>query len=497
MSLRVDQLQALNRIGMELMLEHDLSVLLGRILFTAKSLTQSDGGGLFVVDPEAQPPDLVLFEVHIDSVSRPDLAHVRVPINDTSIAGHAARTKQPLVVRDAYDLPPDKEFVLTRQFDEQFHYRRRSMAFVPMVDHRDQLVGLLVLVNRKSDPQARLMSIEAVDRYVQPYSAGDVELARSLAGQAAVAIENAQLHARIERMMETVVEVAVTAIDERDPATAEHSLRVAERCLNLARAIDATSVGPFADVHFSAAQLREIRFAALLHDVGKLVIPEDVLLKSRKLPPVLCERVFARFDLIHRTLELEHCGAPSSNGELAAALDQLDEMRRTVHSANEPSVRDRKPSNELTEIAARRFRRPDGTETPYLTKEELHFLELRRGTLDDRERALVEYHAEATRRLLKSVLWTDELKNVPSYASGHHEKLDGSGYPNRLRAPNIPLQTQIVCLCDMFDALTEADRPYKRPLSVDEAFDVLREEANAGRIDGELVRIMIQSVVRT
>jgi HD-GYP domain-containing protein (c-di-GMP phosphodiesterase class II) len=109
---------------------------------------------------------------------------------------------------------------------------------------------------------------------------------------------------------------------------------------------------------------------------------------------------------------------------------------------------------------------------------------------------LVEYHAEATRRLLKSVLWTDELKNVPRYASGHHEKLDGSGYPRRLRAPDIPLQTQIVCLCDIFDALTEADRPYKRPLSVDEAFDVLREEANAGRIDGELVRIMIQSVAR-
>jgi HD-GYP domain-containing protein (c-di-GMP phosphodiesterase class II) len=415
-----------------------------------------------------------------------------VPINDTSIAGHAARTKQPVVVRDAYDLPADAEFVLNRQFDEQFHYRRRSMAFVPMVDHRDHLVGLLVLVNRKSDPHARLTNMEAVDHYVQPYSAGDVELARSLAGQAAVAIENAQLHARIERMMETVVETAVTAIDERDPATAGHSLRVAELCLNLARAVNATSVGPFGDVHFSAAQLREIRFAALLHDVGKLVIPEDVLLKSRKLPPVLSERVFARFDLIHRTLELEHC-ASSSNGELAAALDQLEEMRRTVRNANEPSVRDHKPSRELAEIAARRFRGPDGAETHYLTNEELHFLELQRGTLDDRERALVEYHAEATRRLLKSVLWTDELKNVPTYASGHHEKLDGSGYPHHLHAPDIPLQTQIVCLCDMFDALTEADRPYKHALSAEDAFDVLREEADAGRIDGELLRIMIQN----
>ena len=490
--LEVDQLQALNRIGMELMLEHDLSVLLGRILSTAKSLTQSDGGGLFLVDVEAQPPDLVLVEVHVDSLSRPELAHIRLPINDASIVGHVARTKQPFVVRDAYDLPADKEFVLTRHFDEQFRYRRRSMAFVPMVDHRDHLVGLLMLVNRKSDPQARLTNKEAVDRYVQPYSPGDLELARSLAGQAAVAIENAQLHARIERMMESVVEVAVTAIDERDPATAGHSLRVAELCLKLARAVDATRVGPYSDVHFSAAQLREIRFAALLHDVGKLVIPEDVLLKAKKLPPVLRERVFARFDLIRRTLELEHCDAGSSNGQLAAALDQLDEMRRTVRSANEPSVRDRNPSKELAEIADHRFRGPDGAETPYLTNEELHFLELRRGTLDARERALAEYHAEATYLLLKNVLWTDALKNVPRYASDHHEKLDGSGYPRRLRAPDIPLQTQIVGLCDMFDALTAVDRAYKHALSVDEAFDVLREDADAGRIDGELLRIMIQ-----
>lgn len=487
-----DQLEALNRIGMELMLERDLPTLLGRILSTAKSLTTSDGGGIFLVDQEADPPELVLQLYEFDSLRRPQIGPMRVPINDMSIAGHAARIQESVVVRDAYDLPPDAEFVLDRQFDEFHHYRRRSMAFVPLVDHRDHLVGELVLVNRKSDPHARISDIASVDRFVQPYSQHDVDVARSLGGQAAVAIENAQLYARIERMMDTVIEVSVTAIDERDPATAGHSLRVAKLSLDLARALNATTDGPYRGTHFSAGQLRELRFASLLHDVGKLVVPEAVLLKEKKLPPVLQERVAARFDLIRRTLELEHCdtGDASGDGNLSATLDELDEIRRTVFRANEPSVVDQAVNGNLAEIAARRFHGPNGQETAYLTSEELHFLELRRGTLDDHERAQAEYHAEATHRLLESVLWTDELKNVPIYAYGHHEKLDGSGYPRALRAPDIPLQTRIIGLCDMFDALTQADRPYKHSLSVERAFAVLQEEADAGRIDAELLRIM-------
>jgi HD-GYP domain-containing protein (c-di-GMP phosphodiesterase class II) len=490
-----DQLEALNRIGMDLMLEHDLPVLLTRILSTAKALTSSDGGALFLADHEAQPPELVLHLYEFDSIDRAEVADLRAPIDDTSIAGHAARIKKPVVIRDAYDLPPDAEYMLDRTFDQRHRYRRRSMAFVPLVDQRAHLVGLFVLVNRKSDPRARLTDVDAVDRYVVPYSQRDVDVARSLAGQAAVAIENAQLHARIERMMETVIEVAVTAIDERDPATAGHSLRVAKLSLDLARAVDAVSDGPYRDVHFSGRQLRELRFVGLLHDVGKLVVPENVLLKAKKLPPVLYERVMARFDLIRQTLELKHCSSESSHGaDLAAELAELDQMRRTVCSANEPTIADRDPSDELAAIAARRFRGPHGDEINYLTDEELHFLRLRRGTLDEDERALAEYHAEATHRLLSSVLWTDDLKNVPAYAYAHHEMLDGSGYPRHLRAPEISLQTRIVELCDMFDALTQADRPYKHSLSREETFKILEGEVGVGRLDGELLRILQQSL---
>jgi len=469
--------------------------LLGQILGTAKALTMSDGAALFLVEADAGHQELVLFRADFDSLAQTEITRTRLPIDDTSIAGHAARTHQPTVVRDAYELPPNATYVLDRSFDEQYHYRRRSMLFVPMVDQLDHLVGLLILVNRKSHPRVRLTSLESVDRYVRPYSRDDVEVARSLGGQAAVAIENAQLYARIERTVESIVETAVTAIDERDPATAGHSLRVAALSTSIAIAISETSDGAYRDVQFSPRQLRELRFAALLHDVGKLVVPEWVLLKAKKLPPVLWERVAARFDLIRRTLELQRCS--DSSDHLSAELEELERMRSAVARANEPSILDTDVNGAVAEIAARHFCGPDGAELPYLTSEELHFLELRRGTLDDEERALVENHAEASFRLLRSVLWTDDLQNVATYAYGHHEKLDGSGYPRHLHAEEIPLQSRIICLCDMFDALTQADRPYKSAMSSEAAFGVLRQEAEAGRIDRELLRIAEKVIAAT
>jgi HD-GYP domain-containing protein (c-di-GMP phosphodiesterase class II) len=484
------QLRALNRIGMELMHEHDLPLLLGRILTTAKVLTSSDGGGLFLVDTETDTPALALHHFDFDSLAHVEATRVRVPLDGTSLAAHAARTKRSIVVHDAYRLVPNAEFVLDRSFDERHQYRRRSLLFVPMVDHLDHLVGLLLLVNKKSDTRARLTDAASVDRYVRRYSRNDVDVAQSLAGQAAVAIENAQLYARIERTLESFVEAAVTAIDERDPATAGHSRRVAELCTSLARAVDAMTEGPYRDVHFSAPQMRELHFAALLHDIGKVAVPEHVLLKAKKLPPVLWERVTGRFAMVRAMLQLDCGGESTGDGDSAMALEALEGIRQTVARANEPSILESDTSNGLADIASRRFRGPDGSEMPYLTGDELHFLALRRGTLDDEERALVEDHAEASYRLLRSVLWTDDLKDVATYAYGHHEKLDGTGYPRHLRAADIPLPAQIIGLCDMYDALTQADRPYKGALSREQALDVLRDEAEAGRFEGDLVRIM-------
>ncbi|HEX4469065.1 MAG TPA: GAF domain-containing protein [Gemmatimonadaceae bacterium] len=326
-------LRELNRLGMSLMLERDREQLLREIVELGKRVTESDGVGLLLGDSDDDAPTtLHLAHVDFDTIQNFDIGLPPLPVDDSSIVGHAAMTKKLVVIDDAYNLPADASFVMDPRFDEKYRYRRRSMLIVPLVDHRDRLVGVLIFVNRKSDPRAQITGKEAADRYVLPYTTREVELARSLASQAAISIENARLYARIERMLESFVKASVTAIDQRDPTTAGHSLRVATLSIGLAEAVERAGGGRYRHMHFTRKQLRELRFAALLHDFGKVAVREDVLIKSKKLPPLLWERIDARFDLIRRTLELEHCRSNSSDGEseLASALDELRRMREIV-----------------------------------------------------------------------------------------------------------------------------------------------------------------------
>ena len=490
------ELRALNKLGMSLMLERDQEELLREIVELGKRVTESDGGALLLGDSDDDAPTtLQLVHVDFEAIQNFDTDLSLIPVDDNSIVGHAAKTKKLVVIDDAYNLPADASFVMNPAFDEKYRYRRRSMLIVPLVDHRDHLVGVLIFVNRKSEPRARITSKEAADRYVLPYTAREVELARSLASQAAISIENSRLYARIERMLESFVKASVTAIDQRDPTTAGHSLRVAALSIGLAEAVERAGRGRYRQTQFTRKQLRELRFAALLHDFGKVAVREDVLIKAKKLPPLLWERIDARFDLIRRTLELEHCQSHSRNGEteLTAALDELHRMREIVREANEPAMLEREPSTELAVIARHTFRRPDGTLMPYLTTEELQYLRLARGNLDGPERAEIESHVEETYQFLIKIPWTDDLSNLARYAYCHHEKLNGTGYPRQLAGDEIPVQTRIITLADIFDALTESDRPYKAAVSPEKALDILRAEAKEGLLDGDLVQILLES----
>jgi HD-GYP domain-containing protein (c-di-GMP phosphodiesterase class II) len=270
---------------------------------------------------------------------------------------------------------------------------------------------------------------------------------------------------------------------------------VAALSVGLAEATERAGGARYGHMRFTRKQLRELRFAALLHDFGKVAVREEVLIKAKKLPPLLWERIDARFDLIRRTLELEYYKARSSEGEteLTAALDQLRHMREIVRAANEPRVMQRELTPELADIATHTFRRPDGTLTPYLSAEELQYLRLPQGTLDENERAEIESHVEETYQFLNKIPWTDDLRNVAEYAYGHHEKLNGTGYPRRLVGDEIPVQTRIITLADIFDALTESDRPYKASVPPEKALDILRDEAKKGLLDAELVQILLES----
>jgi len=477
----------LNQVAIDLMHEHDRDVLLRRIVERGKKLTESDGSCLFLIERVDGQEDRLRPAVYdIDSI--PDLdermgtrSPPPLPLDHKSIIGHAAVTGEHVVVDDAYHLPPNAGFQSNIDFEKEFHYHTRSLLAVPMLDQRDALIGVLAFVNRRRPHPAPISDSEAADRYVLPYNRRTIRLGLSMASIAAVSIENAQLYSQVEQILDRLVTAAVTAIDQRDPSTAGHSERVATLTTALAKAAERTSTGRYRDLRFTSGQMRELHYAALLHDLGKVTVRERVLMKGQKLPPELWERVACRFSMIRAVTP------PSDRAEVERCWD-------TIRDANEPMSPPEAPAT-LDAVARHTFRGSEGQTLPYLTPEELHYLRIPRGTLDEQERLEIESHVENTYQYLLQIPWTDDLKNVPTIAYGHHEKLDGSGYPRGLLGPEISVQTRILTIADIFDALTASDRPYKYAVTPERALDILRAEARTGMLDADLVDVLVRSQV--
>jgi len=446
------------------------------------------------------------------TLSKPDAPFVEftIPLDRTSLAGYTATTGDPLVIDDAYFLPPDVEYTINRSFDERYGYRTKSMLVIPMKDHKEDIIGVLQLINRKRDFDAILSEPSDVDQQVVPFSKRTVELVTALAGQAAVAIENSQLYERIENMFAGFVDAAVQAIEQRDPTTFGHSGRVAGYTVNLAQIVDRADDGQYRNVRFSPGQIREIRYAALLHDFGKVGVREQVLVKAKKLYPPDLELIKQRHAFIRRSLESEHwrrraeyletkgregydavlAALQASHTEQTAELDRFLEL---VLKANEPTLLPEGSFEELTTIADRTYAGLAGDSLPLLTENEVRFLTIRKGSLDDKEREQIESHVVHTYKFLQEIPWTRELQQIPIIAYGHHEKLDGTGYPRKISGAAIPIQTRMMTISDIYDALTAQDRPYKRAVARDRALDILtREFVDRGQLDSELFRLFVE-----
>lgn len=498
------ELRELAGVGMALMTERDPDRLLRTILSKARQLTASDAGSLYLVEEDENGERRLCFaQTQNDSIHVPYEAFT-LPLDTTSVAGYAAVTRETLRVADAYDLPPGAPYRLNRSFDERFGYRTCSMLVVPMVDHPGNVVGVLQLINHKRDPAARIDGQEAAKRWVVPYRPREMELVQALAGQAAVSIENSRLYRQVENLFESFVKAAVVAVDQRDPATSGHSVRVATLTCDLAAALERGGRGRYAGMRFSGEQMRELRYASLLHDFGKVGVREEVLVKPKKLPPLLLERVQARFAFIRRTLEMEDYraralaaerGEPLADAGAEARKAELERVRALVLAANEPTILPERAAAELDGLSRLTFAGPDGTPLPYLTEEELAYLRIPRGSLTGDERREIESHVEQTYRFLVQIPWTGDLRNVAQIAYGHHEKLNGRGYPRGVDGDHIPPQTRMMTVADIFDALTASDRPYKRAVSAERAIDILHMEAGDGLLDTELVETMVESGV--
>ncbi len=363
------ELETLNKIGVALSTERNTDALLELILTKSREITNADAGSLYLAEAEAGAGKHLVFKLtQSDSHSVP-FVQSTLPVDTTSIAGHAAATGEILNISDAYrtrNLP----FRLNRDFDEKYGYHTKSMLVLPMKNQKDEVIGVLQLINAKQHPQVKLTTRAAVREEVIPFSQRSQELAASLASQAAVALENNLLYRDIQRLFEGFVKASVTAIESRDPTTFGHSERVAKLTVGLAEAVDRVDSGPYKDIRFTPEDVQEIRYASLLHDFGKVGVREEVLVKAKKLFPAQLELVKKRFLYIRKAMELEGCrkklefvlrhGNQNSDpffaeidSELQIEFQTLDQFMQQVLQANEPSVLPQATSEKLVEIAFR------------------------------------------------------------------------------------------------------------------------------------------------
>jgi HD-GYP domain-containing protein (c-di-GMP phosphodiesterase class II) len=529
---KVDLIEQLLAIGTALSSSNDLSELLHLILSKSREITCSDAGSVYLIDRSESEPKLLFKVAQNDSIQSHTFKEFAVPLTKKSLAGYVALTSESLNLPDAYNLPPGVPYQLDRSFDTSMPYRTCSVLVLPMQDQDKEVIGVLQLINRKLKADVPFTK-ENAQEVTQPYSEWEERIVRSLASQAAISIERNHLQQSIENLFEGFVRASVQVIESRDPTTSGHSERVADLTVRLTEETNAITAGPLRSIYFSARQIQEARYAALLHDFGKVGIPEALLGKRKKLYPEQFEVIRHRFALAERTLEMEcaqnkfryliehpshthqaddsdsscsHCQSLEKfDQQLAQTVETLKHYWELLQELNEPDVivtRDfhafsEETSAQLSVLSQYTYRDTDGVTKPLISEAEMAQLLVPRGNLTAQERAKIESHVTHTFHFLERIPWTKHLQGVPKIAYGHHEKLDGTGYPLGLKQEDIPLQAQILTIVDIYDALTASDRPYKRRLPVDTAIRILRQEAAKNKINNDLVDLFEQRQVFT
>lgn len=508
-NLASNHISKLTKIGISLSNEKDFNKLLKDILYSAREICAADSGSLYLVERDSSGNLLHLrFKF---SAMELDGTEFILPINNKSIAGYVANTGKHLNLQDVYNIPIDAEYNFNKEYDRSKGYHTKSMLTVPMKNHRDEVIGVVQLINRKKNFYQKLTLEQMKSNAVLPFDKYSEELVLSVAGQATVAIENKYLIKDIETLFEGFVTASVIAIESRDPTTSGHSFRVAEMTVGLAETIDKIDSGKYKPIKFSSEQMKEIRYASLLHDFGKVGVREKVLVKSKKLESFQIDAIHWRFYTIKKDIDLKFAKKKidylqkhgrdafyndyclSLDIELKIEFEKMDEILNIITIINEPTVVASDHSLKLAEIATLHYEFTDGYSLPLITTSEFNYLSIKKGSLDFDERREIESHVEHTYLFLSKIPWTSDLKMIPLIAHAHHEKLNGTGYPRGLVADDIPIQSRMMTISDIFDALTDKDRPYKKAISRDRALDILKTEAKENHIDTELLNIFIES----
>jgi HD-GYP domain-containing protein (c-di-GMP phosphodiesterase class II) len=485
----------------------DTGELLDRILRVAKSMTDADGGTLY--RPSADGNSLCFhisindsLDIYQGGVSGRPIDIAPVPLFDAdgqpnlaSVAAYAANTRTSVNIEDVYETELFN-FSGMRAFDKAFGYHSASFLTVPMANHEGELVGVLQLINAKDPATGR----------VRPFTPTDQRFIEALAAQAAVALTTQQLIAQLEQLFESLVNLINICIDEKSPYTGRHCQYVPQLTMMLAEAVHETGDGPLAQFRMSEADRKELWLAGLLHDCGKLVTPVHVVDKATKLETIFdrIHLVDTRFEVLLRDAEIRALRAKCEPGadhaaidqQLAAELARLRDDREFLRRANvggegmSPADQER-----VRTIARYRWTGPDGIERDFLDADEVLNLTVRFGTLTDEERKIINNHIVVSIRMLESLPWPKHLQNVPEYAGGHHERMDGKGYPRGLTREQMPVQARVMAIADIFEALTACDRPYKKGKMLSESMRILGNFAVNGHIDPDLFDIFVRRKV--
>jgi HD-GYP domain-containing protein (c-di-GMP phosphodiesterase class II) len=510
-------------IGRALSQERDIKKLLTIILRHACDVTNADAGSIYIV--EGHDEDVLRrrlrFEVsQNDSRDLPTESRVMV-VSATSIVGQCVLSSDRINIPDLYALEPPGMgnnpwgFVHDRSFDDQNAYQTRSVLVVPMISARNEVIGVIQLINKRRKGWIRLDLASDFEDGVEEFKDGANETYISaLASQAGIALENVLLYGEVKTLFDGFVKAAVSAIEARDPTTSGHSERVARLTVNLAIAVNETDSGHFREVRFSDDDLTQIQYAGLLHDFGKVGVREHVLVKAKKLYEHERELILQRFQLIKRGYKIEGLESKvrylteSSRDQVAAQLamvdrelagrvGELDDIIRFILSANEPTVLDQGGLERIAEIAGMSWKDDDGAARGFLSEVEAGCLQIRRGSLTEQERIEINSHVVHSYNFLRRIPWSRTLRDVPDIAGSHHEKLDGTGYPNALRGTQIPVPARMMAISDIYDALTASDRPYKKAMSTERALDILGSDVKRGQLDADLFDVFVAARVWT
>lgn len=489
------RLKKLQEIGVVLSQEHDLVKLLHIILKESRSLTDADAGAVFVRDDEVKTdpnatgkdrihivtPWLAIKTAQNDSIAFP-FKEMRLPFDEKTISGHVALSGEVLNIEDVYTLPETATYTYNTDFDKKSGYRCRSMLVMPMRNREGDIIGVIQLINKKKDPAAKLDTEAAVMEKSCTFTPVDEELVSSLASQAAVCIEKAKLYDEIGKMFEGLVSSFTHALEKRNKTTFGHCTRVAGYAVALAEAINDAPESEFGGVRFSPIELQELKYAALLHDIGKIAVPEAVLDKRNKLLDSEMDAILGRLQLA----KLQ--GAPA---------EKVDGWIEAVTRINIPRGLRDGDRELLDEIKAATYRDASGKAQPLLTDHEHENLAIPRGNLTPGERKQIEQHIVDTWEMLKRIPWPRDFRRVANIAACHHEKLNGSGYPWKLRGDEIPLGGQILALVDIYEALTAKDRPYKPAMPVEKALSICKQEVEGGKLNAKIFDLFVEKEIYT